>query len=195
MMASNTKVISSTTLSHHYRLIHVWNLSLNDRFIKYYWNEHFTLCLICNSSACSSVHTKYHISFHATWASCLWTCLNKLYRGERSYKLLFFGAANTHFSPASSCFLIFFYYFFMSCLALLHCSTLNSSVLSRTSSYACCCCFPQMYFMHAYIWDSCFCSFASCLYKSMKRIKHEPGKRLWIVRLFCHTHNKDTLLP
>lgn len=115
-MASNTKVISSTTLSHHYRLIHVWNLSLNDRFIKYYWNEHFTLCLICNSSACSSVHTKYHISFHATWASCLWTCLNKLYRGERSYKLLFFGAANTHFSPASSCFLIFF--IISLCLAL-----------------------------------------------------------------------------
>lgn len=136
MMASNTKVISSTTLSHHYRLIHVWNLSLNDRFIKYYWNEHFTLCLICNSSACSSVHTKYHISFHATWASCLWTCLNKLYRGERSYKLLFFGAANTHFSPASSCFLIFFLLFLyvLPCLA----SLLHAQFLGFVSNFFLC---------------------------------------------------------
>lgn len=85
--------------------------------INYYWNddEHYTLCLICNSSACSNAHTKYHISFHATWASCLWTCLNKLYR---SYRLLFFGAANTHFSPASSCSLIFLFFIISLCLAL-----------------------------------------------------------------------------
>ena len=137
-MASNTKVISTTTLSHHYRLIHMTKKFVTRwPSIKYYWNdnEHFTLCLICNSSACSNAHTKYHISFHATWASCLWTCLNKLYRGERSYKLLFFGAANTHFSPASSCFLIFLLFLYvLPCLA----SFLDAQFLGFVSNFFLC---------------------------------------------------------
>lgn len=178
-----------STLS-HYRLIHHKEIC-QWPFMKYYWNdnEHFTLCLICNSSACSNAHTKYHISFHATWASCLWTCLNKLYRGENDPINCSFSELRTHiFLPL----LRVLWFYFLLFLYILPClaSLLHAQFLGFVSNFFLCVLLllpSNVFYACIYIWDSCFCSFASCLYKSMKRIKHEPGKRLRVVRLFCHT--------
>lgn len=130
-------------------------------------------------------HTRHHISFHATWASTEhYTSLNKLYRrrsGERrSHKLLLsFFLFQSCEHTFLCCYFFMFWFLFLFLPDLIRFSFSLFPFLFWKS-------FSLLFYTFMHIYGILvFVLSPHAFISQWRRMKHEPGKRLWVVRKLC----------